>query len=391
MTILAINCGSSTLKFDVLARDTEQKTIASGSIDRIGPEAEASLLYEGREQSGRAPIPNHTEASYLALSMLREAGLLDGIDAVGHRVVHGGPRFYEATLLNPDVIEAIGAVSELAPLHNDKALEVIKAVRATLGIEMPMVACFDTAFFTALPEVAATYALPRDMMRQYGIRRFGFHGLAHRYMTEKYAGLRGTATARLITLQLGNGSSASAILNGNPLETSMGFTPLEGLIMGTRSGDIDPSILLSIMSSAGMTPRDVKAMLNQHSGLLGLSGRSSDMRELLQAAREGHKDSQLAVDAFCHRIIKYVGAYMAVLGGLDAIVFGGGIGENSPEIRGSVCNAFAWAGLSLDEATNAAVTEPVTRISSRRSSIEAWVVRVDEAAIIAEETARALG
>jgi acetate kinase len=254
-----------------------------------------------------------------------------------------------------------------------------------------MIAAFDTSFFADLPDVAREYALPQDIRERLQIRRYGFHGLAHRHMIERYRALRpAIAGPRLITLQLGSGCSATASLDGHPLDTSMGFTPLEGLIMGTRSGDLDPMLPLLMVEQGGMSVDEVEALLNKKSGLLGLSGGSNDMRDLQHAAANGDVAADLAVRVFCYRIVKYIGAYMAVLGGVDAIVFGGGIGERSAEVRAAVCDAFAWCGLDLDEALNGSVGDDDTFISAPGSGLEALVVHVDEASVIARDVVRTL-
>jgi acetate kinase len=313
------------------------------------------------------------------------------VDAIAHRGVHGGPRFHAAVRIDDDVVRAIEQASELAPLHNGPALEAIRAARGVFATGVPMVAAFDTSFFADLPDVAREYALPQDVRDKLQIRRYGFHGLAHRYMIERYRALRpDVARPRLVTLQLGSGCSATASLDGRPLDTSMGFTPLEGLIMGTRSGDIDPMLPLLLAEQGGMSVNEVEALLNKKSGLLGLSGRSNDMRDLQTAAAEGDAAAGLALRAFCYRIVKYIGAYMAVLAGADAIVFGGGIGERSAEVRAAVCDAFAWCGLELDAALNSSVGDDDTFISAAGARLEALVVRVDEASVIARDVLQVL-
>jgi acetate kinase len=284
----------------------------------------------------------------------------------------------------------IESLSRLAPLHNEPALKAIQAVSSELK-QAPAVAVFDTSFYADLQDHVALYALPGPLSEKYDIRRYGFHGLAHRAMIQRYQQLHpNSGSQRLITLQLGNGCSATASAAGLPVETSMGFTPLEGLIMGTRSGDLDPSIPLFLAEQEQMAPSEVEALLNRRSGLLGLSGRSSDMRDLLQAADQGLAGARLAIDAFCHRIRKYVGAYLAVLGGADAIVFGGGIGQNSPELRAQICKGFAWAGIELDAGRNNALHISEARISADGSPVETWVMDVDEAAVIAHDVQQCL-
>jgi acetate kinase len=393
MRVLILNCGSSTLKFDVLEvdDDNELQRHAAGAIDRVGGEAEASLQAHTGSRTTPVDAADHAQAFAIALQLLEEGGYLEGVEAIGHRVVHGGEHFQDACLIDSDVIDAIEAVSELAPLHNDRALQVVRAARSRFGDSFPMIADFDTAFFADLPEAASQYALPQDIVSHYGIRRFGFHGLAHRYMVERYRVLHPGATGmKLVTLQLGNGCSVTATIDGRPVDTSMGFTPLEGLIMGTRSGDIDPSLPLFLVSKAGMSASEVESLLNHRSGLLGLSGRSSDMRELQSAAAHGDARSGLAIEAFCLRARKYVGAYVALMGGVDAVIFGGGIGENSAEVRSQICVGLEWAGLRLDKDRNQKPGGRETRITAMGSGIEAWVVHVDEASVIAGDVVRVL-
>jgi acetate kinase len=390
MRVLCVNCGSSTLKFDLLdmpGANDKLERIASGLVDRVGAEATLSLsVAGGASHERKAAIADHPEAMRMALSLLNDLGLLAGVDALGHRVVHGGPRFDEPVIIDEAVVDAIHAVSDLAPLHNEPALKAIRAARDRLGDGMPMVATFDTAFFASLPDVAKVYAIPHVLSEKYSIRRYGFHGLAHRYMVQRYREFRpDVERPRLVTLQLGNGCSATASVDGKPVDTSMGFTPLEGLIMGTRSGDLDPSLPLYLMEKEGLSTAEVASLLNRRSGLLGLSGRSHDMRDLLAAAKAGDRRSRLAIEAFCYRVRKYVGAYLAALGGADAIIFGGGIGEQSAEVRQRICEGMEWAGIKLAADSNAAATGQESRISNDSSTVEAWVVPVDEAAVIARD------
>ena len=333
MRVLVFNAGSSSLKFDLFdgAAGQEPVRLADGEVKGIGASAEFSF-----RSVGGAPVvateqlSSHGDAARRAFDLL--AGTTTGaIDAVGHRVVHGGSAFSRPTRVDGGVLAVIEAVSGFAPLHNAAALAVMAVVRERLPATVPMVATFDTAFFRELPEVAATYPLPRDLAQRHGIRRFGFHGLAHRFMAERFAERTGQPGARLITLQLGSGCSATA--GGRPLDTSMGFTPLEGLMMATRSGDIDPSLPAVLAEKEGASLKDVDDWLNTRAGLLGVSGLSGDVRDLLKAEREGEANAALALALFCYRVRKYVGAYLAVLGGADGLVFGGGIGENSREIR----------------------------------------------------------
>ena len=391
MRVLSVNCGSSTLKFDVL--DVEAGTelaasrLASGVIDRVGGRGKATLLIGGDAVVKDHQAADHAEAFSLSSDLLEEARLATGIETVGHRVVHGGTRFREPVLIDDAVVEAIEAVAELAPLHNRPALAAVAAARSRFGPTMPMAATFDTAFYADLPDVAVLYALPRELSERLGIRRYGFHGLAHRYMIERFRALHpDVARPRLITLQLGSGCSATASVGGCPLDTSMGFTPLEGLIMGTRSGDIDPSIPGYLTAKLGLSPAEVQSMLNNESGLLGLSGHSNDMRDLLESSKVGDPPSDLAVRAFCYRAKKYVGSYLAALGGADAIIFGGGIGEHLPEIRATICEGLEWAGLKIDPQINRATESVEGCISTPESLLRAYVIPVQEAVVIARDT-----
>jgi acetate kinase len=390
LRILALNCGSSTLKFhvlDVTGDGAVPKRIANGSVERIGDRGMASVIFGEDRIAREVETDGHRTAFSIARELLEESGSLQGIEAIGHRVVHGGPRFRESAAIDDTVVGAIREVSELAPLHNRPALDVIEAARDAFQPPVPMVAAFDTAFFADLPDVSARYALPRDLSEAFGIRRFGFHGLAHRYMVQRFRRLRpDIRKARLITLQLGSGCSATASLDGRPVDTSMGYTPLEGLIMGTRTGDLDPAVPLRLQSLTGKPAAAIEDVLNTRSGLLGLSGRSAEMRDLLPAAEAGDRDSAFAIEAFCTRVRKYIGAYAALLGGMDGIVFGGGIGENLPQIRQRVCEGMQWAGVELDNAANDHPPGSEARISDRASQVDVWVTRVDEAEVIARET-----
>ncbi len=403
MKVLVLNCGSSTLKFDLVEMDLAEGSgehaaprLAHGMVDRVGRDSAIEFsATSGEQYSRKADIHNHGEAVAEVFKWLAAGGagtaaadLDSAVDAVGHRVVHGGDRFTAPTLINDDVMTALDGISELAPLHNPAALEGIRAAREALGISVPMVVVFDTAFHATLPNYARTYALPRELAERHHIRRYGFHGTAHEYMLRRYAAMTATpvSNATIITLQLGNGCSAAAIKNGRSVETSMGFTPLEGLVMGTRSGDLDPGIIGYLTEKEGVGAPEVERWLNQRSGLLGISGRSGDMRELLGAAAED-ADAKLAVNVFCYRVRKYIGAYMAVLGGAQGVVFGGGIGEHAPSIRARICEDLEWCGLRLDPARNEANAGKEGRISADDSQVEAFVVAVDESLLIARYTA----
>jgi len=399
--VLAINCGSSTLKFQLFElggeekRHSQQRQLARGLVDEIGTKGTLNFTIESTESFRKSlAIGDHDAATRQALAWLESSGLLGRGEpcAVGHRVVHGGSRFTAAALIDDQVLAAIEAVSELAPLHNEPALRAIYAAREELGANVPMVAIFDTTFHSTLPKWASNYAIPEDLAAKHGVRRYGFHGIAHRFMTERYCDItsKPIERAKLITLQLGNGCSATAVAQGHSIDTSMGFTPLEGLMMGTRSGDLDPSLPGFLARREGVGIEEIEDWLNTRSGLLGVSGRSRDMRTLLQAAQQGDTRAELAVEMFCYRVRKYIGAYLAVLGGADAVVFGGGIGENAAEIRSRICAGMEWCGLRLDEERNAKAVGSEGRISADDAKVHAHVITVDESIMIARETVRCL-
>jgi acetate kinase len=328
---------------------------------------------------------DHATALRAVLQMLPEEGRRS-IDAVGHRVVQGGP-FAQPAIIDSGVIHAIEAGQRLAPLHNRPSLDGINASRAEMP-NVPMVAVFDTTFHDTLPEYASHYALPQDLTLKHGLRRYGYHGIAHRSITERYAEIANVATdsVSLVTLQLGSGCSATAVQNGLSVDTSMGFTPLEGLIMGTRPGDVDAGALSFLVREEQLSPDELDNILNQRSGLLGISGSSSDMATLLAEEDGGDPRAHVAIEMFCYRVRKYIGAYVAVLGRVDAIVFGGGIGERSPEIRRRICEPLEPLGVRIDTGGNAALTGMEGRFSGDGSPIATWVIASDEERIIARDT-----
>jgi acetate kinase len=401
MQVLVINSGSSSIKFRLVevveeARGvlTSRPALLQGALKGIGGVASFEVTGQDAHRS-TATLEIRDHARALRVLFDRLAGSLDKIEAVGHRVVHGGERYMEPTLITDQVEVGIDALSELAPLHNPACLAGIRGAREVLGTRVPMVAVFDTAFHQTMPEVAKRYAIPEELADRHRIRRYGFHGIAHASLANGYAACTGTQLeqVRLITLQLGNGCSITAIAQGRSVETSMGFTPLEGLVMGTRSGDVDASLVSYLSEREKVEAAEVEQWLNERSGLLGLSGRSNDMRELLRLAKDEHdKRAEFAIDLFCYRVRKYLGAYLAVLGGADAIVFGGGIGENAPEIRDRVCRNMEWCGLKLSPERNRAAVglEPgrAAKISMDESRPAAYVVAADEETWIARETVR---
>jgi acetate kinase len=405
MNVLVLNADAASLKFQVLRTDEQRiaentdERLACGTVDRIGGEALLTFTStDGETRRTAKLIRDHTAAVQTALQWLGsdEAGTgLQGfrdIDAVGHRVAHGGERFTRSVLINDEVLQGIEDTIELAPLHNPHNLRGIIAVRELLGKSIPQAAVFDTAFHHTLPEQAYLYAIPYSLYRRYRIRRYGFHGTSHRYVAYRYRRITGRSRdlMRIITLHLGNGCSACAIEAGHSVDTSMGFTPLEGLIMGTRCGDLDPAVLDFIATKEGLGIRDVDMLLNKQSGLLGLSGLTHDMRELLAEEKEtGDRRARVAIDMFCYRARKYVGAYFAAMCGADAVVFTGGIGENSPEIRARIVGGLDRLGVHLDpEANERMVGGTEGRITTDGSQLEVWVIPTDEELLIARDTAR---
>jgi acetate kinase len=396
MRILAINCGSASLKFAVwdVEPPKEEKSRLEGKIAWTGQVAVLRFVdSEGVVHERRESVADHAEAADRVVQLLQSLVELGPLHAIGHRIVHGGPKFHKAVRINDDVLHELADVSVLAPLHNPSALSAIHRTRQLLSGSMPMVAVFDTAFHRQMPPKAELYPLNRDLSGRLGLRRYGFHGIAHRYMADRCAQLmqRPLEALRLITLQLGNGCSAAAIERGRSVDTSMGFTPLEGLMMGTRSGDLDPGLVSYLMRHEIKDVAQLETMLNEQCGLLGVSGRTHDMRELLEAETAGDERARLAIDMFCYRIRKYIGAYLAVLGGADAILFGGGIGENSADVRRRSCEGLQWAGLSLDPVRNRDADGVEAKISVDRAAIDAYVISVREERLIARETATLLG
>ena len=406
MNVLILNCGSSSVKFQLISTDVERieqntdERLAHGLIERIGGEAIITLLATGKPpQRSTAPLRETRAAVELILrwacaeeSGIKEVKSVADIHAVGHRVVHGGEQFKQSVLITDEVLRGIEDCIDLAPLHNPANIKGINAAREVFGKGLPQVAVFDTAFHQTLPEHAYLYALPYQLYRRHRIRRYGFHGTSHRYVAYRYRQLKNIQRdqTNIITLHLGNGCSAAAIKNGNSIDTSMGLTPLEGLVMGTRSGDLDPAIIEFVAAKEGLSAQEVETLLNKQSGLLGLSGLTNDMRELLDEARESDdRRAKLAIEIFCYRARKYIGSYLAAMNGADAVVFTGGIGENSAEVRAKICDGLGWLGLELDSERNHALTgghEGV--ISTDGSRLAAYVIPTNEELLIARDTVR---
>ena len=368
-TVLVLNCGSSSLKYAVVEPDSGRQ-LADGIVERIG---------EGE-------IADHEAAMHAAFDALAESGVdLDeqGLVAVGHRVVHGGPDLYRPTLVDDGLIATLETLAPLAPLHNPPAVLGIEVARRLLP-DLPHVAVFDTAFFHDLPPAAATYAIDRELAEQWHIRRYGFHGTSHQYVSEQAAEFLQAPTESLnqIVLHLGNGASASAIAGGRPVDTSMGLTPMEGLVMGTRSGDVDPGVITYLWRTAGMSVEDIESMLNRRSGVMGLGG-AVDFRVLHQRIESGDADARLAYDVYIHRLRKYIGAYLALLGHTDVITFTAGVGENDALVRRDALSAMATLGIELDEHLNDSPARGPRRITADMSPTTVLVIPTDEELAIA--------
>ncbi len=406
MNILVLNCGSSSLKFQLIATDLElieqdeDRRLAHGQIERIGGAAILTFIAEGKTPHRSAePIKDMRSAVDKVLrwilsddSGIEEINSLAHIQAVGHRVVHGGEKFTESVLITDEVLRGIEDCIELAPLHNPANIKGILAAREILGSGIPQVAVFDTAFHQTLPEHAFLYALPYQYYRRHKIRRYGFHGTSHRYIAYRYRKINNIEreNVNIITLHLGNGCSIAAIKSGKSIDTSMGLTPLEGLVMGTRSGDIDPAIVEFICSKEGLSVQETQMLLNRQSGLLGISGLTNDMRELIAEADENNdRRARLAIEIFCYRTAKYIGAYLAAMNGADAIIFSGGIGENSPYVRKLICEKLQWLGIELDIVKNEILSNGKTEIiSTENSRAKIYVVPTNEELLIARDTVR---
>ncbi|MFQ5499318.1 MAG: acetate/propionate family kinase [Candidatus Zixiibacteriota bacterium] len=395
MKTLVINCGSSSIKYQLIDTETEQ-ALAKGNVARIG--MSASVLshkpYDRHEVKISAEILDHIAAIQYVISILLSDnhGVIQNvseIDAVGHRVVHGGERFTESVLVTPDLMRELRTLIELAPLHNPHNIRGINACKQILP-DAPQVAVFDTAFHHKMPPKAFMYGLPYVMYKRYQIRRYGFHGTSHRYVSERATAVLGRdlTSTKMVTCHLGNGCSIAAIDNGVSVDSSMGFTPLEGLIMGTRCGDMDPAIILHIMAREELSLHEANTLMNKHPGLVGISGVSSDMREIIEAADDGNITAQLALDMFCYRLRKYIGAYAAAMSGLDAIVFTGGIGENSSIVRKLSCDGLGFLGVDIDESKNNSVSSIDVDISTDSCRVRTLVIPTNEELAIARDTER---
>lgn len=392
LKILVLNCGSSSVKYQLFNMEDE-KVLAKGIVERVG--LVGARIIHIKPENGRhtqeLEVSNHEQAIELVLKMLihREHGILESfaeISGVGHRVVHGG-NYSNSVRITPDTIKAIAELIRLAPLHNEPALKGIQAcIRYLEGI--PQVAVFDTSFHQTLPEYAYTYCLPWELSQKYGLRRYGFHGTSHRYVAQRASELvrRPLSSLKVITCHLGNGSSITAIARGRSVDTSMGFTPLAGLPMGTRCGDIDPAIVTFLMQNEGYKPEMMEEILYKRSGILGVSGLSSDFRDIEEAMRKGNDRARLAWDIFVYSVKKYIGSYVAALNGLDVLVFTGGLGENSVAVRENICQDMDYLGIKIDKEQNNKIRGEEGEITAPRSRVRVFVIPTNEELMIARET-----
>lgn len=392
MKILVVNCGSSSLKFQLIDSETEE-VAASGLCERIG--LDGALIYKvnGDKIKQEIDLPDHEVAIKKVLDTLldKEIGVLTSLDeigAIGHRMVHGGEKFSSSVIINEEIIKQIETCNDLAPLHNPANLLGVRACQEVMP-GVPNVVVFDTAFHQTMPSKAYLYALPKEYYEKYGVRRYGFHGTSHSFVSKRLAELAGLDinNSRMIICHIGSGASISAIKDGKSVDTSMGMTPLEGLMMGTRSGDMDPAIIEFICQKENITVQEMTTILNKKSGALGLSGLSNDYRDLVEAAQGGNQDAINALDVMVYRVIKYIGAYYMALGGVDAIALTAGVGENNLELRAKIVEGLAAIGIKLDVEANAARGDE-RKISTDDSAAQVWVVPTNEELAIARETAR---
>ena len=391
MNVLVINCGSSSLKYQLINSDSEE-VLAKGLCERIGIDGRLVYQKEGLDKEiTEAPMPTHKEAIQMVLDALvnPKTGAVKSlaeIDAVGHRVVHGGEKFSDSVVITEEVIAQVEECNDLAPLHNPANIIGIRACQALMP-NVPMVGVFDTAFHQTMPEKAYMYGIPYEYYEKYKVRRYGFHGTSHSFVSKRVAEIVGKPynATKTIVCHLGNGASVSAVLNGESVDTSMGLTPLEGLVMGTRSGDIDPAIMEFIAKKENLDIAGIMNVLNKKSGVEGVSGVSSDFRDLEAAAKAGNKRAELAIDVFAYRVAKYVGAYTAAMNGVDNIVFTAGIGENCALVRTKVCSYLGYLGITIDEEANGKRGEEIV-ISTPDSKVKVLVVPTNEELAIARET-----
>ena len=392
MKILVLNCGSSSIKYALYNMD-DNSVMTSGGAERVGLDNAfvKVKLANGEKKQIMHDIPEHTEGVKFIFSLLTDPEIgviksLDEIDAVGHRMVHGGEKFAESVVITPEVIEAFEAVSDLAPLHNPANMKGVNAV-SELMPGLPQVGVFDTAFHQTMPPKAFMYAVPYELYEKYGVRRYGFHGTSHRYVSKRACEFLGIPQegCKMITAHIGNGGSLAAVVDGKCVDTTMGLTPLEGVMMGTRSGDIDGGAVTFIQKKLGLDADGISNLLNKKSGVQGLCG-YSDMRDVASAAANGDKKAEIAQDSYFYRVKKYVGAYAAAMGGLDVLVFTAGVGENQSEIRESVCSDMEFMGIKIDKELNATIHGKEAVISTPDSKVKVVVIPTDEELMIASDT-----
>ena len=393
MKILVLNCGSSSIKYKLYDMEGE-KVLAQGGVERIGLDGAfiKVTLPSGEKRQIMHDMPDHKEGVNVVFKALLDPEMgalksLDEIDAVGHRIVQGGDKFNQSVLVDKSVEEGIEELCDLAPVHNAGHLKGIRAVDALMP-KTPQVVVFDNAFHSTMPDYAYLYAIPYELYEKYHVRRYGFHGTSHRYVSRRVCEILGLdqADSKVVTCHIGNGASIAAVLNGKVVDTSMGLTPLAGVMMGSRSGDIDPSAVTYLMEKLNMTPHEMSDFLNKKSGVLGITGISSDMRDVEAAANEGNERAVLALKMYAYRVKKYIGSYAAAMGGVDAVVFTAGVGENQTGLRADICRGLEFLGIEIDEAVNATVRGREAVISSPSSRVKVVVVPTDEEIVIARDT-----
>lgn len=393
MKILVLNCGSSSIKYKLYDMEGE-KVLAQGGVERIGLDGAfiKVTLPSGEKRQIMHDMPDHKEGVNVVFKALLDPEMgalksLDEIDAVGHRIVQGGDKFNQSMLVDKSVEDGIEELCDLAPVHNAGHLKGIRAVDALMP-KTPQVVVFDNAFHSTMPDYAYLYAIPYELYEKYHVRRYGFHGTSHRYVSKRVCEILGLdqADSKVITCHIGNGASIAAVLNGKVVDTSMGLTPLAGVMMGSRSGDIDPSAVTYLMEKLNMTPHEMSDFLNKKSGVLGITGISSDMRDVEAAANEGNERAVLALKMYTYRVKKYIGSYAAAMGGVDAVVFTAGVGENQTGLRADICRGLEFLGIEIDEAVNATVRGCEAVISSPSSRVKVVVVPTDEEIVIARDT-----
>ena len=398
MKILVLNCGSSSIKYALYNMD-DQSVMTSGGAERVGLDGAfvKVKLANGEKKQIMHDMPEHTEGVKFIFSLLTDPEIgviksLKEINAVGHRMVHGGEKFAKSVVITPEVIKAFEEVSDLAPLHNPANLKGIRAVEELMP-GLPQVGVFDTAFHQTMPQYSYMYALPYEVYEKYGVRRYGFHGTSHRYVSARVCEFLGVdyTKQRIITCHIGNGGSLAAVKNGKCMDTTMGLTPLEGIMMGTRSGDVDGGAVTFLQKKLGLNPDQMSDLLNKKSGVAGISGVGSDMRDLEAAVAAGNKRAKLATDMYNYKIKKYVGAFAAAMGGVDIIVFTAGVGENQASMRAEVCRDMEFMGVKVDEAPNATIRGKEAVISTPDSKVKVVVIPTDEELMIASDTAALVG